>query len=328
MPIDTFKTGAAIAACRQQKNLSQQGLAGLMNVTHQAVSKWEKGQALPDTETLLALSKLFGTSMEALLTGELPVSKEEPDSAAEEKPEAPIPQAPAMDYNTLMGMLPFVSHQTADRLFTAYASTEHPNADRLVSLAPFVSTKALNEFILAHPLSNYTPQMLGSLAPFLPTATVDQLLQGLAEPVPAQYLHLLAPFASTKVVDAMVLNCFDMDGTAGAVGSSKHIHCERTNQSTPNSKSAWHQTQRESPRMRLARKAVEDRNDPWLCKHAGELSSAELRALCLLLLEKKMYGPLEYLIREVIDTETQHALLDVAIETGSQQLLDLLSKAL
>ena len=41
-----------------------------------------------------------------------------------------------------------------------------------------------------------------------------------------------------------------------------------------------------------------------------------------------MYGPLEYLIREVIDTETQHALLDVAIETGSQQLLDLLSKAL
>ena len=69
MPIDTLKTGAAIAACRQQKNLSQQGLAGLMNVTHQAVSKWEKGQALPDTETLLALSKLFGVSMEALLTG-------------------------------------------------------------------------------------------------------------------------------------------------------------------------------------------------------------------------------------------------------------------
>ena len=72
MPIDTTKTGAAIAAYRQRMNLSQQGLAGLMNVTHQAVSKWEKGLALPDTETLLALSKLFGTTMEDLLTGVLP----------------------------------------------------------------------------------------------------------------------------------------------------------------------------------------------------------------------------------------------------------------
>ena len=328
MPIDTLKTGAAIAACRQQKNLSQQGLAGLMNVTHQAVSKWEKGQALPDTETLLALSKLFGVSMEALLTGELPASKEETESAAKEKPETPIPQAPAMDYNTLMGMLPFVSHQTADRLFTAYANTEHPNADRLVSLAPFVSTKALNEFILAHPLSNYTPQMLGSLAPFLPTATVDQLIQGLTEPVPAQYLHLLAPFASPKVVDAVVLNGFDMDGTAGAVGSSKHIHCERSDQSMPNGKSALHQTQRESPRMRLARKAVEDRNEHWLCEYAEELEGSELRTLCFLLLEKKMYGPLEELIHEAADPELQHALLDHALETNHQQLLDLLSKAL
>ena len=43
MPIDTTKTGAAIAAYRQRLNMSQQGLAGLMNVTHQAVSKWETG---------------------------------------------------------------------------------------------------------------------------------------------------------------------------------------------------------------------------------------------------------------------------------------------
>ena len=77
MPIDTIRTGAAIAAYRQRMNLSQQGLAGLMNVTHQAVSKWEKGQALPDTETLLALAKLFGISMEDLLTGKLPKAPEE-----------------------------------------------------------------------------------------------------------------------------------------------------------------------------------------------------------------------------------------------------------
>ena len=85
MPIDTTKTGAAIAAYRQKMKLSQQGLASLMNVTHQAVSKWENGLALPDTETLLALAKLFATSMEDLLMGVLP---QESEVKAEEKPKA------------------------------------------------------------------------------------------------------------------------------------------------------------------------------------------------------------------------------------------------
>ena len=209
MPIDTFKTGAAIAAHRQLKELSQQGLAGLMNVTHQAVSKWEKGQALPDTETLLALAKLFGVSMESLLTGEPPVQEEKPEIVPEEKPEDPIPQAPNVDFNTLIDLLPFVSSQTADRLFNAYVSTEQPDAHKISSIAPFVSTKALNEFILAHPITEYNPQVLLRLAPFLPTATVDQLILGLTETPSPQLMRKLAPFASSKVMDEMVLGHFD-----------------------------------------------------------------------------------------------------------------------
>ena len=71
MAIDYQKTGRAISACRQAMGLNQQGLAALMNVTHQAVSKWENGAALPDTATLLALSKLFDVTMEELLLGEV-----------------------------------------------------------------------------------------------------------------------------------------------------------------------------------------------------------------------------------------------------------------
>ena len=67
MPINTEKTGAAIAAHRQRMHMSQQALAGLMNVTHQAVSKWENGTSDPSTSNLLALAKLYEISVEELL---------------------------------------------------------------------------------------------------------------------------------------------------------------------------------------------------------------------------------------------------------------------
>lgn len=69
--IDTMNVGKSIAFLRKQKQMTQQGLAAAVNVSHQAVSKWEKGAALPDMQTMLTLSRLFGVSMEDLLTGAL-----------------------------------------------------------------------------------------------------------------------------------------------------------------------------------------------------------------------------------------------------------------
>lgn len=67
--IDTRVVGRSIAFLRRQQRMTQQGLASVMNVSHQAVSKWENGVALPDIQTVLRMSRLFGVSMEALLTG-------------------------------------------------------------------------------------------------------------------------------------------------------------------------------------------------------------------------------------------------------------------
>ena len=44
--IDNKKVGLAIAQLRQSKNLTQQQLAACLNVSHQAVSKWETGLSL------------------------------------------------------------------------------------------------------------------------------------------------------------------------------------------------------------------------------------------------------------------------------------------
>ena len=52
---------------RNKNNLSQEELAAKMGVSRQAVSKWERAEASPDTENLILLAKLYGVSIDELL---------------------------------------------------------------------------------------------------------------------------------------------------------------------------------------------------------------------------------------------------------------------
>jgi len=72
--IDKAHVGKRIGACRRDLKLSQTALARVLGVTPQAVSKWERGTALPDPELLLSLSHLFRRSVNALLEDPDPLS--------------------------------------------------------------------------------------------------------------------------------------------------------------------------------------------------------------------------------------------------------------
>lgn len=56
---------------RKSKGLSQEQLAAQMEVSRQAVSKWELGESLPDIENVLRLGKLFAVSTDYLLKNEM-----------------------------------------------------------------------------------------------------------------------------------------------------------------------------------------------------------------------------------------------------------------
>jgi len=76
--------GQRIQDGRTALGLSQEGLGERLGVSRQAVSKWEADAAVPDTDKLIALSKLFGVSLNELLQVEPP--------PAPEAPPAPVPR--------------------------------------------------------------------------------------------------------------------------------------------------------------------------------------------------------------------------------------------
>ena len=58
-----------IIKLRQAQNLSQEMLAKKMFVSRQSVSKWEKGDSIPDLDKLLSLSQIFNVDLNELVTG-------------------------------------------------------------------------------------------------------------------------------------------------------------------------------------------------------------------------------------------------------------------
>ena len=63
--------GERITQLRKQRNLSQGDLAKVMDVSRQAVSKWENDLSSPDTIKLIQLAEVLDTQVEYLATGRM-----------------------------------------------------------------------------------------------------------------------------------------------------------------------------------------------------------------------------------------------------------------
>lgn len=70
LPMDQIRIGKFIAECRKRKNLTQMQLAEKLDITDKAVSKWERGIAMPDSSIMLALCDILSIDVNELLRGE------------------------------------------------------------------------------------------------------------------------------------------------------------------------------------------------------------------------------------------------------------------
>ena len=68
--MNQIKIGKFIADCRRKVHLTQMQLAEKLGITDKAVSKWERGVAMPDTSIMLELCDILGISVNELLSGE------------------------------------------------------------------------------------------------------------------------------------------------------------------------------------------------------------------------------------------------------------------
>lgn len=90
-----------LIALRKRRGMSQEELAEKLQVTRQAVSRWESGATIPDVTNLIQLSELFGVTTDYLIKEEAETTTEQ--SAKTEMPESK--QVTTHSYNFRKTML-------------------------------------------------------------------------------------------------------------------------------------------------------------------------------------------------------------------------------
>ncbi len=75
--------GENLKTLRKNKGFTQEELAARLNVVRQTVSKWERGQSVPDSEMLVRLAEIFEVPVSQLLGGPIEPDSQ-PDALAEQ----------------------------------------------------------------------------------------------------------------------------------------------------------------------------------------------------------------------------------------------------
>ena len=112
-----------IYTLRRQRGLSQEQLAEALDVSRQAISKWENGAAVPELNKLQAMAAFFGVTLDALTRSGDPPSEEHKDPSP-----APIRLGVALCLIGAIGLLVLgavllLSPEAAGQLNTSSAVT-------------------------------------------------------------------------------------------------------------------------------------------------------------------------------------------------------------
>lgn len=186
--IDNRIVGRKIAAMRQESGLTQLQLAAMMNVSHQAVSKWESGQALPDIQTMLELTRFFGITVEQLISQQEIGEDEtaaadayEPaqtnDTNEESAPAAEEREVKNMSIQQLLQMAPYMSKEIVEEIVMEIE--DKLSAQQIARIAPYVRPECVEALMEKH-RPELTWESLRRIAPYLRREYVDGLARDVA----------------------------------------------------------------------------------------------------------------------------------------------------
>jgi transcriptional regulator with XRE-family HTH domain len=249
---DMMRIGRRIADLRREKNLTQMELSDKLGISHQAVSKWERGESMPDISTLPLLSAIFGISVDRLLESagrnETRVLKSvlegKTDTAIDEgtvtlhdigdiapllKPsqiDEMAAQCRNISIEDLSGIAPFLSLGVLDKLAKDVAEVDGIGA--LCGIAPFVSREVLDKLAEKAVEVGGISELCG-IAPFVSQKVLDKMAERITETGDIGELCGIAPFISKEILDNLAVKAVAAGGISELGGIAPFVSQEIIN---------------------------------------------------------------------------------------------------
>lgn len=104
----SIQLGSKLADLRKRNGYSQEALAEKMGVSRQAVSKWERGESTPDTDTLIDLARLYSVSLDTLVGNEQAEEPKTPNKKEKAPKEKKVPLYPGLSKKLLLFPFPML----------------------------------------------------------------------------------------------------------------------------------------------------------------------------------------------------------------------------
>jgi transcriptional regulator with XRE-family HTH domain len=256
--IDPHRTGAYISRLRKDKDWTQLDLAEKLHVTHQAVSRWEKGETFPDIALLPQVATLFGISVDDLLNGEptprpfgrhttagnviealaqgrtqevARMVQEDPEDVEAVIEAAPLARPSVMNQvardmkgikltlKQVSELAPFVDSEVLEEMLIGSDDGGPINGEMVVNLAPFLHQSAVDRLVARLADGEFDLHLFGELAPFVSKEALDGLVKRVEDgEIPVDALSELAPFLSQESLDRLVEKAGEGPVGMGAIG--------------------------------------------------------------------------------------------------------------
>jgi transcriptional regulator with XRE-family HTH domain len=213
MMLNTQLIGSYISSLRKERDFTQVELADKVNVSHQAVSKWERGESIPDIGTLVELSRIFDTSVDRILEGGEngrnriggvveKLSINEPAAAAD------LINQGDSDLEGFVSIAPIVKGSLMEKVISE-VDGEKLTLEHLIGLAPFLEKETFTDAAGKMHIENVTWMQIRSLAPFVEEMLLQKLVANSESSPSIKDVISLAPFIRNGLDDLM--NTVELD---------------------------------------------------------------------------------------------------------------------
>lgn len=185
---DIIKFGTYISKLRKSADMTQSELADKINLTRQAISKYERGDSFPDISILLLIAEEFGVSVESLIYGGEPTKSE-----AEMLLYQSTGRYTSID--ELMNIAPFLKPSVLDK-FTERMKKQGIDISHLAELSEYMNSKSVVELLDSTNVDKLDEELLKRLVPILTEESKLTIFEQILESkLDWRFVESLLPYA-------------------------------------------------------------------------------------------------------------------------------------
>ena len=201
---DTMKFGKALSTLRKRADMTQNEVADRLNLSRQAISKYERGESFPDISVLIMIAELFGITLDELISYGEPSEGESSILKNVAKGNAEIIAENIAD---VVNLAPLLKPSVLTKLSQQFEKQGVDISD-IIALAEYLNDESVVKLIETATFDDINDELLARFIPMLNRASKEAIFQKiLGGEMDWHFIKALLPYADyiTTQIEAAVV---------------------------------------------------------------------------------------------------------------------------